>query len=61
MKAKFTVNNYQLGAKVKSTPTHKIESKERVDSKHTEIVYNDITEREYEFICKVLARKGAVV
>ena len=61
MKATFTVNNYQLGGKVKTTPTHKIVSRERLDASHTAIVYDDISVRELEFIEKVLARKATAL
>ena len=60
MKVKFTVNNYMLGAKVKSTPTDKIVSQERIDKAHTEIVY-EINDREKQFCEKVLAKKGEVL
>lgn len=60
MKVKFTVNNYMLGAKVKSTPTDKIVSQERIDKAHTEIVY-EINDREKQFCEKVLAKKGEVI
>ena len=60
MKVKFTVNNYMLGAKVKSTPTNKIVSQERIDKTHTEIVY-EINDREKQFCEKVLAKKGKVI
>lgn len=60
MKVKFTVNNYMLGAKVKSTPTDKIVSQERIDKAHTEIVY-EITDREKQFCEKVLAKNGEVI
>lgn len=60
MKVKFTVNNYMLGAKVKSTPTDKIVSQERIDKAHTEIVY-EINDREKQFCEKVLAKKGKVI
>ena len=56
----FTVNNYMLGAKVKSTPTDKIVSQERIDKAHTEIVY-EINDREKQFCEKVLAKKGKVI
>lgn len=56
MKVKFVVNNYTLGAKVKSTPTDKIVSQKRIDKTHTEIVY-DINESEKNFCEKVLAKK----
>lgn len=61
MKVQFTVNNYQLGAKVKSTPTNKLISSERTDRYHTTIVYDDINERELQFIQKVLAKRGIVL
>ena len=60
MKIRFTVNNYMLGAKVKSTPTDKIVSQERIDKAHTEIVY-EINDREKQFCEKVLAKKGEVI
>ena len=60
MRVKFIVNNYSLGAKLKSTPIDKIISQERIDSKHTEVVY-DISEREKAFCEKVLAKKGIVI
>ena len=60
MKVKFIVNNYTLGAKVKSTPTDKIVSQERIDKTHTEIVY-DINEREKKLCEKVLAKKGEII
>lgn len=47
MKVKFIVNNYTLGAKVKSTPTDKIVSQEQIDKTHTELVY-DINKTEKE-------------
>lgn len=57
MEVRFVVNNYTLGAKVKSTPTDKIVSQNRIDKLHTEIVY-DINEKEKKFCEKVLAKKG---
>lgn len=60
MKVKFTVNNYTLGAKVKSTPIDKIISQERIDKVHTELVY-EINDREKQFCEKVLAKKGEII
>lgn len=57
MTYRVIVNNYQLGGKVRTTPTHKIVSQERVDSKHTVIIYGDINDRERQFIERVLAKK----
>jgi hypothetical protein len=61
MKVQFTVNNYTLGAKVKTTPTHKIIEQNRIDKSHTVIVYDEINERELQFIEKVLSYKGKVL
>ena len=61
MKVKFTVNNYQLGAKIKFTPMHKIISQNRLDKYHTEVIYDELTENEKNFCEKVLSRKGMVI
>lgn len=58
---KFVVNNYQLGAKVKSTPTHKIIKQERIDSKHIEIYYGGLTDNEIAFVERVLAKKAQYI
>lgn len=60
MKVSFIVNNYTLGAKVKSTPTDKIVSMERLSNTRTEIVY-EINDREKQFCERVLAKKGEVI
>lgn len=60
MKVRFVINNYTLGAKVKSTPTDKIVSQNRIDPKYTEIVC-EINDREKQFCEKVLAKKGEVI
>lgn len=60
MKVSFIVNNYTLGAKVKSTPTDKIISMERLSNTRTEIVY-EINDREKQFCEKVLAKKGEII
>lgn len=61
MKAEFIVNNYVLGAKVKTTPIHKIVEQCRIDKSHTKIVYEDVSERELQFIEKVLSYKAIKV
>ena len=61
MEIEVTINNYVLGAKVKSTPTDKIISQERVDRNHTRIVYSGITQREKDFIEKVLSSKTTII
>lgn len=60
MKVRFVVNNYTLGAKVRTTPMDKIVSQKRIDKTHTEIVY-EINDREKQFCEKVLANKGEVL
>lgn len=61
MKVKFVVNNYQLGAKIKSTPVDKIVLQNRLDKYHTEIIYNELTENEKNFCEKVLSKKGVII
>ena len=61
MKVKYIVNNYMLGAKVRSTQTEKIISKHRIDRNKTELVYDFINLKEKEFCDKVLAKKGKVM
>lgn len=58
---KFVVNNYQLGAKVKTTPTHKIIKQERIDTKHVEIYYGGLTDNEVTFVERVLAKKAQYI
>ena len=61
MKVKYIINNYVLGVKLKTTPVHKIVKQERIDKSHTEIIYDDISEREKQFIEKVLTYKGTII
>lgn len=61
MKVKYTINNYQVGAKLNTTPVHKIVEQNRINKKCVEITYNGVTEREKQFIDKVFARKGVEV
>ena len=55
MKVLYTVNNYMLGAKVKSTTTDKIILQNRIDKTHTEIVYQFENIRQKESCDKILA------
>jgi L-asparaginase/Glu-tRNA(Gln) amidotransferase subunit D len=61
MKVAYIVNNYQLGRKVKTTPTDKIVSAKRIDKTHTEIIYMFESTRQKEFCDKVLAKNGKIV
>ena len=61
MKVKYIVNNYMLGAKVRSTQTEKIISQKRIDKNKTELVYDFINMKEKEFCDKVLSKKGIVI
>lgn len=60
MKVRYTINNYQKGAKLKTCPIHKIIDTKDIDSKHTSVIF-DVNEREMEFINKVLAKKGEII
>ena len=61
MKVLYTVNNYMLGAKVKSTTTDKIILQNRIDKTHTEIVYQFENIRQKESCDKILAKKGKII
>ncbi len=54
----FRVNNYQLGALVKSTPTDKIIEQNRIDPSHTEITYLFETDNERMLTEYILQKKG---
>lgn len=58
MNVSFTINNYTLGAKLKSAPKHKMVSKMRIDKNHTEVVFNDCTKQEVAFMEKLFAKKA---
>ena len=59
--ARWVINNYTLGAKLKSAPTHKIITQNRLASKKTEVMFASLTEREYEFINKLLGKQGKIL
>ena len=61
MKIKYIVNNYMLGAKVRSTQTEKIISQNRIDKNKTKLVYDFINMKDNEFCDKVLSKKGIVI
>lgn len=50
----INVNNYQLGTKVRSMPIHKIVYTGRLDSNHTVIVFDDVTDNEIQLINKLM-------
>lgn len=61
MKIRFVVNNYQLGAKIKSTPVDKIVLQNRLDKYHIEVIYDELTENEKNFCEKVLSKRGVII
>lgn len=54
MKVMYTINNYQLGSRMRMTPVDKIVDKKRVDKSHTQVIY-EINDREKQFIDKCYA------
>lgn len=60
MRVEYTINNYQLGARFKSSPKHKVVINERIDKNHTRIVYEFETEREKQFVDRLFSRSGIV-
>ena len=61
MKVLYTVNNYIMGAKVKSTRTDKIISQTRTDKTHTEVIYQFENIRQKESCDRILAKIGKII
>lgn len=57
MRYEVTVNNYMIGSRVKSTPTHKIISKEVIAKNKIRLIYELDSIREKESIERILAKK----
>lgn len=60
MRVMYTINNYQLGSRMRTTPVDKIVEKQRVDKTHTQVIY-EINEREKQFIDKCYAKIGRII
>lgn len=56
MEIMYQINNYQLGAKLKSCPLEKILKQERKDSKHTEVWFANLTKNEQQLVNKLLGK-----
>ena len=54
MKVLYVVNNYMLGAKVKSTQVDKIVSQNRIDKSHVKIIYDFNNMKQKECCDKIL-------
>lgn len=61
MKVIYIVNNYIVGAKVKTTPVDKLVKRTKLDGHHTELVYELDNMKEKEFCDKVLNKYGVVI
>ena len=61
MKVLYILNNYQIGGKMKTTPTHKIISRDRISERHTQVVYEFDSVREKEFCDKVFSKNGQTI
>ena len=61
MKVLYIINNYQLGAKVKSTPTDKIISQNRINKTHTEIIYQFENIKQKESCDRILVKNGKII
>lgn len=57
MKHEIIINNYQKGSSLKMTPTHKIVSIEKIDSRHHKVTYEDLTKSDICLIEKAFAKK----
>ena len=54
MKYEVIINNYQKGAKLKTTQVDRIVLQEQIDRSHHRVVYDFESERQREFTEKVL-------
>ena len=61
MKVRFVINNYQKGAIVRMTPTHKLFYMTQLDRNHHELIYVDLTEREIQLCEKAFGKKREIV
>lgn len=61
MKVEYIINNYTLGSHFKCTPLQYLILKERVDSRHTRVVYDVPNEKVKNTIDKMLARSGKIL
>ena len=61
MKVVYILNNYQIGGKMKTTPTEKIIYQDRINERHTQVVYEFDSTREKEFCDKVFAKNGQII
>lgn len=61
MKVEYIINNYTLGSYFKCTPLHYLILKERVDSRHTRVVYDVPNEKVKNTIDRMLSRSGKVL
>ena len=61
MKVKYIINNYTLGAKLRTCPTHKIISQDRIDKGHTVVVFDGLSAHEKQFCDKILAIRGVTL
>lgn len=60
MKIKYVLNNYMIGAKLKSAPLEKLILKERIDNKKTLVVF-ELTESQRAFCDRLFAKAGQAV
>lgn len=61
MKVVYILNNYQIGGKMKTTPTEKIIYQDRINERHTQVVYEFDSTWEKEFCDKVFAKNGQII
>ena len=65
MRVLYNLNNYTVGAKLRTAPVHLLVSKERRDRNHTEVIFDLPDDRSGEntlqFMNKLFAKKGQVI
>ena len=61
MKVSYILNNYQMGRSIKTSPTEKILSQNRLDKSHTEVIYNLEHSNQKEFCDKLFGKNGKIM
>ena len=56
MNVTYTINNYTVGAKLKTAPTHKLVKRERINSNHTVVTFEGLTANEKAFCDKLFGK-----
>lgn len=57
----YTLNNYTVGAKLRTAPLECLVSKVKVDRYHTDVVFKLSTQKQKDFCDKLFAKQGKIL